>query len=140
MAEERLPTLTRRTHRGRRSFSALSERRAAWSSLPVGPPYSQDACEAASVDGLESELFTFIYLNIRGYTSHEAELCAVTEQLGYPTFLGLVETFLSKQIKHVKLPGYTLVSRRDRKDESGWGGILFCCEGCIQGSVGSRWR
>ena len=49
----------------------------------------------------------------------------MTEQLGYPTFIGLVETFLKNSVKQIHLPGYSLISRRDRKDDSGWGGIAF---------------
>ena len=59
---------------------------------------------------LESELFTFAYLNIRGYTSHEAELSAVTEQLGDPTFIGLVEIFLKKSVKQIHLPVYLFIN------------------------------
>ena len=39
--------------------------------------------------------------------------------------MGLVETLLTKKVKHLKFPGYSLVSRRDRADQSGWGGILL---------------
>ena len=125
MVAERLPRHKRRTHRGRRSFSSLSDRRAFWQSNRKGLPQQKGACQPAPAPTLESEMFTFLYLNIRGFVSHEAELSAVAKQLGNPTFIGLVETFLTKSVKQIHLPGYTLVSRRDRKDDSGWGGILF---------------
>ena len=35
------------------------------------------------------------------------------------------ETFLNKSIPEVSLEDYRLVARRDRSDDSGWGGI--CC-------------
>ena len=66
-----------------------------------------------------------MYVNVRGYVTHEAELSAVAKHFGNPTCLGLVETLLTKKVKHLKFPGYTLVSRRDRADQSGWGGILL---------------
>ena len=79
------------------------------------------------VAGLATESFTFLFLNIQGLVSHEAELSALLEQSNYPTFLGLNETFLPGEgiVKNFDVQGYVKVSRLDRRDGSGWGGILL---------------
>ena len=76
---------------------------------------------------LTSESFTFLFLNIQGYISHEAKLAALIEQSNFPIFLGLNETFLPGEgvVKNVDIKGYTKVSRLDRRDLSAWGGILL---------------
>ena len=64
--------------------------------------------------------------------THEAELNAVLETLEYPTIVALNETLLpgKKVVKEISLSGYVLISRRDRPDNSGWGGIaLFAKQG-----------
>ena len=74
---------------------------------------------------LTSELLTFLNLNIRGYVSNHAELCTVCELVA-PTFVALTETFLHKGIKQLlPIPGYALVSRLDRADNTGWGGVVL---------------
>ena len=75
----------------------------------------------------DTENFTFLFLNIRGFVSHEAELSALIEQSNFPSFIGLNETFLPGEgiLKHVDIKGYVKVSRLDRRDYSGWGGILL---------------
>ena len=74
-----------------------------------------------------TESFTFLFHNIQGLVSHEAELSALLEQANYPTFLGLNETFLPGEgiVKHFDVKGYVKVSRLDRRDGSGFGGILL---------------
>ncbi len=87
-----------------------------------------DVCgQPQAVVDLSTESFTFLFLNIQGYVSHEAELDALVEQSGFPTFVGLNETFLPGEgvVKNVDLKGYVKVSRLDRRDGSGWGGILL---------------
>ena len=64
--------------------------------------------------------------NIRDFVSHQAELEARIRLMpSLPSVICLNETFLDKSIRTISLNGYMLVSRRDRQDDSGWGGI--CC-------------
>ena len=66
-------------------------------------------------------------LNLRGFVSHSAELVAVIEELGFPTFVCLNETLLpgERAMPKIVLEGYSLVSRLDRRDFSGWGGVAL---------------
>ena len=69
--------------------------------------------------------FALLHLNIRGFRSHADELCARLALCQCPHFVALTETLLDDSTPVVKLPGYTLVSRRDRRDRSGGGIALF---------------
>ncbi len=94
------------------------------------PPPADDCGKSRVPSAAESsfhftELFTYFFINIQGFTSSQAELTAVCESLGFPTLVGLNETFLTKGTESMSLPGYSLVSRRDRSDNSGWGGIAL---------------
>ena len=96
----------------------------------VVPP--ANACGQSQAADFTTESFTFLFLNIQGYVSHDAELSALIESCDFPTFVGLNETFFPGEgiLKEVDLKGYTKVSRLDRRDGSGWGGImLFAKEG-----------
>ncbi len=101
----------------------------------VSPPTgARDLDRAAPVANslLDTEIFTFFFINLRGFVTHEAELNAVLVSLDYPTLVGLNETLLPGKnvVKEISLSGYVLVSRRDRPDHSGWGGIaLFARQG-----------
>ena len=90
--------------------------------VPPAPP-----CGKSQVADLTTESFTFLFLNIKGYVSDEAELYALIESSNSLTFIRLNETFLPGEgvVKHVDLKGYVKISRLDRRDGSGWGGILL---------------
>ena len=65
-----------------------------------------------------------LHLNMRGYVSHIAEVTALIRDLPAKPFLvSLNETFLSEAIEQVKLEGYQVLARRDRKER--WGGGVF---------------
>ena len=66
--------------------------------------------------------FTIDLVNIRGFVSHAAELVGHLKFNGSPQLLALNETFLDRSLKVASLPGFTLVSRRDR-EEGACGGI-----------------
>ena len=69
---------------------------------------------------------SILHLNIRGFLSHKSELKARIRLMpSLPTLICLNETFLDKSLDNIVLDGYSLISRRDRQDDSGWGGI--CC-------------
>ena len=59
--------------------------------------------------------------------SHSAELVATIEELGFPTFVCLNETLLpgERAMPTIVLEGHSVVSRLDRRDNSGWGGIAL---------------
>ena len=103
------------------------------SSFMVSPPRAGAGQSGVSpADTFDTEFFTFYFINIRGFVSHKAELTATLEEHGFPTFVGLNETLLpgERAMRRIELPGYILVSRRDRTDNSGWGGIaLFAKSG-----------
>ena len=66
--------------------------------------------------------FTIDLVDIRGFVSHAAELVGHLKLNGPPHLLALNDTSLDKSLKVVPLPGFTIVSRRDR-DEGACGGI-----------------
>ena len=76
---------------------------------------------------LNVEQCTLFLLNLRGFVSHSAELVAVVEELGFPTFVCLNETLLpgERAMRKIALDGYFLASRLDRRDSSGWGGVAL---------------
>ena len=47
--------------------------------------------------------------------------------MGFPTFVCLNETWLPgiRAMRVIELPGYVLVSRLDRRNDSGWGGVAL---------------
>ena len=84
-------------------------------SSPEGLPCSSYAVEPLSI----------FHINVRGFVSHSDELSAVLTFENYLTYVGISETFLNDSVEDVDLPGYTLVSRRDRRNGSGGGICLF---------------
>ena len=66
-----------------------------------------------------------LHANIRGFLLHRAELELHLEVLGWPAVVGLTETLLDRSVPSISLTGYALVARRDRQDDSGWGGIAL---------------
>ena len=102
-------------------------------------PHSAGACaplqSPPAVASLDTESFSFFFMNLRGFVSHNSELIATLEEHDFPTFVGLNETLLpgERAMRVIKLLGYVLVSRRDRPDCSAWGGIaLFAKAGYEQ--------
>ena len=103
------------------------------SSPSVGCGQSQRSPTEPSVVNVEQ--FSFFLLNLRGFISHSAELVGVIEELGFPTFVCLNETLLpgERAMPNIDLQWFSLVSRLDRRDSSGWGGVaLFARTGFEQ--------
>ena len=68
------------------------------------------------------------HINIRGLRSHRDELQAVLDlRSPRPTIVFLNETFLDASVESVNLPGYALISRKDR-DARGGGIAVFVSE------------
>ena len=67
--------------------------------------------------------FSFLVLNLPGFVSHRDELVGALDQLELPTVVCLNETLLPgiRAMRVIELPGYVLVSRMDRRNNSGWG-------------------
>ena len=86
----------------------------------------EESRDSGSVSPVPSSHISILHLNIRGCHSYRSELQMqlklMTEQ---PTIIILNEFFLDNSISSIDLDGYILISRRDRQDGSGWGGI--CC-------------
>ena len=75
---------------------------------------------------MPDESLTLWQLNVRGWKTKAAEVAARVQLAEEkPDLILLNETFLDKSTadNQVKLEGYTLVARRDRTDDSGWGGV-----------------
>ena len=54
-------------------------------------------------------------MNIRGFLCHPVELEACLRINGLPSIVGITETHLDASTKTIKLAGYVLVSRLDRR-------------------------
>ena len=52
-----------------------------------------------------------------------------------PHFVGLVETLLTDLVGDISLPGYTLVSRRDRQDGRQGGGIALFARASVVSEI-----
>ena len=59
--------------------------------------------------------------------SHRDKMVGALEQLDFPTFVCLNEPLLlvTKTMRAIELLGYVLVSRLDRCNGSGWGGVAL---------------
>ena len=102
--------------RGPRSFEA----RAAREGRRASPSSSDSVVESGEPS------LTMLHLNMRGYLSHIAEVTALIRDLPAKPFLvSLNETFLSEAIEQVKLEGYQVLARRDRKERWGGGVLVF---------------
>ena len=65
-----------------------------------------------------------VYLvNIRSVIAHLTELCFHLET-HRPHVVCIQETWLDQTVKNITVPGYEIVSRRDRKDTANRGGVL----------------
>ena len=73
----------------------------------------------------EETAFTLLNCNVQGFLVKKDKLYAHLEQLNFPTYVGLTETWLDKRTEQPTLCGYTLVSRRDRHDGRGCGGVML---------------
>ena len=123
--------------RGPRSFTSLVRRSQSQSSQSLFSLYSHtepNTSFALDERSRESDLISsapscnisILHLNIRGFLGHKSELEARIRLMpSLPTLICLNETFLDKSLDNIVLDGYPLISRRDRQDDSGWGGI--CC-------------
>ena len=69
--------------------------------------------------------FRVLNLNVCGFYTHSHLIDALVSLHDFPEFVALTETHLSKKVKAIKLSNYELVSRRDRPDQRGYGGVAL---------------
>ncbi len=119
------PRTSRTRRRGPRSDAATLRRGRTRRDVDYSSPLD-GLGEARSIPSIDFSSFTIDHANIRGFTGHRAELEAhITLNGDKPHMIAINETFLNREVEQVDLSGYELVSRRDRQDESGWGGIAL---------------
>ena len=104
---------------------ALTRRRERSMELNQRQPRDGGLCKSKLEPSCENSVLTLLCCNIRGFISHSAELSVHLELIGMPHFVGLVETLLTDLVGDISLPGYSLVSRRDRQDGRQGGGIAL---------------
>ena len=77
-----------------------------------------------SPSSLPSARFSLELLNIRGFLTKLPELEGhLRLHSKPPTVLTLNETFLDKSVEEIRISGYKLISRRDRRGDTKGGGI-----------------
>ena len=90
------------------------------------PPENAGSCRAEPEASLDFCSFSLLQCNIRGFTSHRAELEGRLQLLpSMPQLVCLNETLLEDPEQMIALGGYALVSRRDRDDGRDGGGIAL---------------
>ena len=116
----------RAQRRGRRSVEALRRRGQSHLIREFSQGDGRSEAGGPSPLHLDFEHFTFEHLNIRGFLGKRAELEGHLNLVeNPPQLLALNETFLDKSIESVAISGYSLISRRDRRDGCGGGIALF---------------
>ena len=114
----------RSRRRGPRSLAAL--RRRSQAHLIRESSQGDGRCETGDPSPLQFEHFSFELLNIRGFLGKRVELeghLRLAESL--PQLVALNETFLDKSVHAIRIAGYSVISRRDRRDGAGGGIALF---------------
>ena len=80
--------------------------------------------------------FRVFHLNINGFDSHAHLLDALLTLHDFPEFVALTETHLIPNVvKDIELSNYRLVSRRDRPDARGWGGVALFARADVHANV-----
>ena len=82
-------------------------------------------CQSKSISPYSFDSFIIDLLNIRCVLSHAAELTGHLKLNCYAQIFAINDTILYKSVKIVYIPGFTLVSRRDRSNEAGGGRLVF---------------
>ena len=100
--DERLPQLTtkgRQRKRGPRSMHAIIQRSSKVSSGSGGQhPPSDDPGKSGSESLVFDSNITVLFLNIRGYLCHRAELETYIKTISKPSIVGITESFLDASI------------------------------------------
>ena len=125
MADERPPPLTHRRcrRRGPRSLLAISQRNR-HPCRSQRQPQDSGLCQSRPELSFNTS-FSLLHLNIRCFNSHRPELQAHILHHQSPTLIGITETWLDASTDKISLPGYSSVSRLDRRDGRQRGGIAL---------------
>ena len=75
---------------------------------------------------LLNQQLVILHVNIRGWVTHHTELAARVRLMTVkPAVICVNETFLTKAVQNVKLEGYEIVHRLDRREDKECGGVLM---------------
>ncbi len=103
------------------------------SKSPVGDGHGKSMCPPI-VDIVTS--FRVFHLNVNGFDSHAHLLDALLKLHDFPEFVALTETHLVPNVlKDIELSNYKLVSRRDRPDGRGWGGVALFARADVHANI-----
>ena len=69
--------------------------------------------------------FRLFHLNVNNLDAHLALLDTLLALHDFHEFVAITETHLCTSVEELNLTNYRAVSRRDRADQSGWGGIAL---------------
>ena len=98
-------------------------------------PHGGGLCESKLVPLCIGSYFILLRMNIYGYMKNNAEFAAHLKLIGMPSFVGITETWLTNKVGIISIPGYTLVSRKDRSDGRQGGGIVFFARDSVASQV-----
>ena len=107
--------------RGPRSIEAQQRRQVRWCRR------HQQALVGRSATAIfEEEHVSIMHVNVQGWISNSTELTACIRMTDpKPLLVCCNETFLNQSIEEISLEGYSLVGRRDRRDQFGGGVAIF---------------
>ena len=115
--------------RGPRSAEAIIRRargsQSESASVTTSLPHGDDPCKSGLMPPSVIDKFTILHHNIRGFLSHRDELEILLYKYEYPSFVGLVETFLDDSIQAPALTNYELLARKDRGGLRQKGGVIL---------------
>ena len=96
------------------------------SAAVVNVPASSAAGESGptALQPIEAK-FRIFHLNVNDLDSHLDLFDTLLSLHDFPEFVAITETHLAKSVGVIRLSNYELVSRRDRPDQRGWGGIAL---------------
>ncbi len=72
-----------------------------------------------------STRFRVFHLNVCGFDAHTHLIDTLLSLHDFPEFVAITETHLTFLLKQVQLTNYVLVSRRDQKESTNWGGVAL---------------
>ena len=98
-------------------------------------PRSGGLCESKPEPLSKDSDFTLFCMNIESCAEHHADMTVHLELIGLPSFVGFTETWLSNMSGCIPIPGYTLISRRNRLDGRQGGGIAFFARNSVASQV-----
>ncbi len=99
-----------------------------------GPGKSRDPTTPCELGADIKTHFRVFHLNVCDFDAHAHLLDAALALCDFPEFVAITETHLTKNVP-CRLTKYELVSRRDRPDQRGWGGIALFARHDVHASI-----